>query len=185
MAPGQLLLLTGPPGCGKTTVAPLVADRHDPSACLNLDWFFDKVRVGRIDPWQPESHQQNRVILGAAAASVAALVAGGYDTIGDGILFPFMLDLFTAACAPMAISINYAVLRAPLPVVLQRAQARLDEPEHARALADPAVVGDLWTTFDQLDVEQRHVVDVGTRTPDAVAGEIDRRWAAGDFDLRS
>ena len=29
MPPAPLLLLTGSPGCGKTTVAPLVADRHE------------------------------------------------------------------------------------------------------------------------------------------------------------
>ena len=65
--PNPLLLLTGPPGCGKTTVAPLVADRHEPSVCLDLDWFFSKLRRGAIDPWRVEAHTQNRIVLQAAA----------------------------------------------------------------------------------------------------------------------
>ena len=60
MAHGTLLLLTGSPGCGKTTVAPLVADRHSPSACLDLDWFFAKLRRGAIGRGG-EAHTQNRV----------------------------------------------------------------------------------------------------------------------------
>jgi hypothetical protein len=103
MAPGTLLLLTGSPGCGKTTVAPLVADRHEPSACLDLDWFFATLQRGAIEPWRPESHTQNRVVLHAAAEAVAAFAAGGYFTVGEGILYPFMLDLFAAACEPKAV----------------------------------------------------------------------------------
>ena len=48
--PPRSLLLTGSPGCGKTTVAPLVADRHERSVCLDLDWFFAKLRSGAIEP---------------------------------------------------------------------------------------------------------------------------------------
>ncbi len=112
MPPGQLLLLTGSPGCGKTTIAPLVADRAPLSVCLDLDWFFGKLRSGALEPWRGEAHQQNRVVLSAAASAVATFTAGGYFTVADGILYPFMLDLFVDACKPLGIDLNYAVLRA-------------------------------------------------------------------------
>ncbi len=123
-APGQLLLLTGSPGCGKTTIAPLVADRAPLSVCLDLDWFFAKLRSGALEPWRGEAHQQNRVVLSAAASAVATFTAGGYFTVADGILYPFMLDLFVNACKPLGIELNYAVLGAPLSVVLSRVQSR-------------------------------------------------------------
>jgi len=107
MPPGQLLLLTGSPGCGKTTIAPLVADHAQLSVCLDLDWFFAKLRSGALEPWRDEAHQQNRVVLSAAASAVATFTAGGYFTVADGILYPFMLDLFEAACEPLAITLNY------------------------------------------------------------------------------
>ena len=182
-APARLLLLTGSPGCGKTTVAPLVADRHEPSACLDLDWFFAKVRRGSVEPWKPEAHDQNRTVLGAAAAAVAQFVRGGYFTVAEGILYPFMLDLFETACEPLAITLNYAVLRAPVAIVQERVQERRAEPPHAGALADAAVVDDLWAQFESHDVEERHRVDSGRHPPAEVAAEIDRRLEAGDFRL--
>jgi predicted kinase len=181
--PAPLLLLTGSPGCGKTTVAPLVADRHGLSVCLDLDWFFAKVRRGAIEPWREEAHTQNRLVLGAAAEAAAAFAAGGYFTVAEGILYPFMLDLFAAACAPRGVSMNYAVLRAPIGVVQQRVQDRKVEPSHAGALADAAVVGDLWAQFESYGVEERHRVDSGGLGLAEVAEEIDRRLEAGDFRL--
>jgi hypothetical protein len=183
VAPAHVLLLTGSPGCGKTTVAPLVADRHEPSACLDLDWFFAKVRRGRLEPWLAEAHAQNRVVLRAAAEAVAAFAEGGYFTVAEGILYPFMLDLFAEACAPHGIELHYAVLRAPVGVVHQRVQDRRSEPAHAGALADAAVVEDLWAEFERQGVAERHRVDSGARTPGAVAEEIDRRLGAGEFRL--
>ncbi len=181
--PGQLLLLTGSPGCGKTTVAPLVADRHDPSACFDLDWFFAKLRRGAIEPWRQDAHEQNRTVLAAAAAAVATMAHGGYFTVAEGILYPFMLDLFAVACEPLGVALDYVVLRAPVDVVQQRVQDRRREPPHADALDDAAVVDDLWSQFERQGVAERHRVDTGTRPPDAVAEEIDRRLAAGEFRL--
>jgi hypothetical protein len=178
-----VLLLTGSPGCGKTTVAPLVADRHEPSVCLDLDWFFAKVRRGFIEPWRGEAHAQNRVILSAAAEAVATFAEGAYFTVAEGILYPFMLDLFAEACAPHGISLNYAVLRAPIGVVQLRVQGRRSEPEHSGALADASVVDDLWAQFESHGVEERHRVDSGERTPAAIAAEIDSRLGAGEFRL--
>jgi broad-specificity NMP kinase len=183
MAPAPVLLLTGSPGCGKTTLAPLVADRHAPSVCLDLDWFFAKVRKGFIEPWRSEAHTQNRVVLRAAAEAVAAFAEGGYFTVAEGILYPFMLDLFAEACAPHGVSLDYAVLRAPIGVVQQRVRDRRTEPEHFGALADADVVDDLWALFESHGVEERHRVDSGERTPTAIAQEIDDRLASGDLRL--
>ena len=183
MPAGPVLLLTGSPGCGKTTVAPLVADRHEPSACLDLDWFFAKLRRGVIEPWRKEAHTQNRVVLRAAAEAVATFAEGGYFTVAEGILYPFMLDLFAQAYAPNDVTLNYAVLRAPIGVVQQRVQDRRVEPAHAGAMADATVVDDLWTQFERHGVEERHRVDSGAHPPAEVAEEIDRRLGAGEFRL--
>jgi broad-specificity NMP kinase len=176
-----LLLLTGSPGTGKTTVAPLVADRHRDSVCLDLDWFFSKLGRGAIDPWRVEAHAQNRAVLGAAAAACAAFAAEGYVTVGEGIIYPFMLDLFETAGAPHGVAVHYSVLRAPRAVVQQRIVDRRVEPQHADALADAAVVDDLWAQFEAQAVETRHRVEVGARGPDEVAEEIDRRFRSGEF----
>jgi hypothetical protein len=184
MPSGQLLLLTGSPGCGKTTVSPLVADHAPLSVCLDLDWFFAKVRSGALEPWREEAHRQNRVVLSAAASAVATFTAGGYFTVAEGILYPFMLDLFFNACEPLGIELNYAVLSAPLAVVLSRVQSRTIEPEHFGALADETVVKDLWNKFEEHDLEARHRVEVGDRSPEVIADEIYVRCLDGGLLLR-
>ena len=181
--PAPLLLLTGSPACGKTTVAPLVADRHELSVCLDIDWFFAKLRRGAMEPWREEAHAQNRVVLHAAAEAVAAFAAGRYFTVAEGILYPFILDLFAAACEQHAIVMHYAVLRAPIDLVQQRARDRTSEPEHVGALADADVIDDLWTQFESHGVEERHRIDVGTRAPAEVAEDIDRKLETGDLRL--
>jgi predicted kinase len=181
MPPGQLLLLTGSPGCGKSTISPLVADRASLSVCLDLDWFFAKLRSGALEPWRSEAHQQNRVVLSAAASAVATFTAGGYFTVADGILYPFMLDLFVDACKPLGIDLNYAVLRAPLPVVLSRVESRRAEPQHAGALADEAVVEDLWRMFEEDGLDAHHHIDAGDRPPDEIAEEIYRLCTNGQL----
>ena len=179
-----LLLLTGSPGCGKTTVAPLVADRHELSACLDLDWFFAKLRRGAIDPWREEAHTQNRVVLHAAAEAVAAFAGGGYFTVAEGILYPFMLDLFAAACAPYGVAAR-----------LRRA-ARADRagaaagagPQGRAAARRGAWPMRRWSTTcgrsSSATVSRSGTGSTsGTRGPAEVAEEIDRRLGAGDFRL--
>jgi predicted kinase len=179
-----LLLLTGSPGTGKTTVAPLVADRHEPSVCLDLDWFFAKLRRGAMEPWRSEAHAQNRTVLHAAAEACTTFAADGYVCVAEGILYPFMLDLFARAGADRGVVLHYAVLRAPIDVVQQRVVDRKIEPQHFGALADAVVVEDLWAQFERQGVEEHHLVDAGARGPDEVAEEIDGRLRAGEFRLK-
>jgi len=160
-----------------------VADHAPLSACLDLDWFFAKLHSGALDPWREEAHRQNRVVLSAAASAVATFTAGGYFTVADGILYPFMLDLFVSACEPLGIELNYAVLRAPLPVVLARVEARTAEHQH-RAPADAGVVQALWDGFEAHGLDERHRVESGERSPELIADEIYERCVQGSLCLR-
>jgi predicted kinase len=180
--PGHVLLLTGCPGSGKTTVAPMVAER---SVCLDLDWFFAKLCSGAIEPWLEESHQQNRIVLAAAAAALATFGAGGYFTVADGVMYPEMIDLFVDACQPLGLALHYTVFRAPLPVIIERVRSRRHEPQHADALADEQVIAELWHKFEAAGVEERHLIDVSADTPEQVAVEIYRRWLEGTLLLTS
>jgi dephospho-CoA kinase len=81
---GPVLVVTGPPGAGKTTVARLVADRAEKAACVECDWFFTTIVRGHIAPWLGAADAQNRTVLQACAAAVAALALGGCTVVVDG-----------------------------------------------------------------------------------------------------
>ncbi|MGH3576993.1 MAG: AAA family ATPase, partial [Mycobacterium sp.] len=73
-----ILIITGPPGAGKTTVARLVAEYFDRAACLETDWFWTIIVKGLIPPWEVEADSQNRTVLRSFAAAAASLAEGGY-----------------------------------------------------------------------------------------------------------
>ncbi|WP_410638059.1 hypothetical protein [Amycolatopsis sp. lyj-346] len=66
--PGSLLILTGPPGAGKSTGARMVAaGASRPSVHLDTDSFYVWIRTGLVPPYLPEAAWQNDVVLGGIA----------------------------------------------------------------------------------------------------------------------
>lgn len=78
---GHILLLSGHPGSGKSTIAEALAHLPGvPKVHFHSDDLWGYIKHGRIDPWLPQSHQQNRMIM-----QIAADVAGRYA----GLCRPF------------------------------------------------------------------------------------------------
>ncbi|HEY8809232.1 MAG TPA: ATP-binding protein [Solirubrobacterales bacterium] len=55
-----VLILTGPPGVGKTLAAGLLLAHIPRAVHLEADHFFRYIRSGYVEPWKPESDEQNR-----------------------------------------------------------------------------------------------------------------------------
>ena len=75
-----MIVLTGPPGAGKSTVARLLADALPFSVHLHSDDFWRYIRQGRIAPYLPAAHRQNQVVIDALTQAAFAYAAGGYHT---------------------------------------------------------------------------------------------------------
>ncbi len=88
-----MLIVTGPPGAGKSTIATSVARDSAKAACVEADWFWTTIVNGFIAPWLPEADTQNRTLLRSALLAAGALERGGYDTVIDGIVGPWMMDM--------------------------------------------------------------------------------------------
>ncbi|HEY0001024.1 MAG TPA: AAA family ATPase [Actinoplanes sp.] len=92
---GDVIILTGPPAAGKTTVAALLAaDAGSPTVHLTTDLFYRSIRTGFVLPFLPDAQRQNEVVI---EAIVATFARGGYDVVVDGIIGPWFLPPFRAA----------------------------------------------------------------------------------------
>src|SRR6266550_1312158 len=93
---GSLLVVTGPPGAGKSAVARILAGSND----------------------------QNTVVTNAAAAAAGQFTSGGYLTVYDGVVGPWFLATFAAGTG--LDRLDYVMLLPSVETCVQRVAARTD-----------------------------------------------------------
>ncbi len=173
-----VLILTGPPGVGKTTAAAILTAQVGPAVHLEADAFFRFISSGYLDPREPESREQNEAVMGIVAAAAASYADAGYFTVIDGIVIPrWFLAPLRDGLREAGLEVAYAVARAPLPVCLERLRQR------EGITADLEAMERMWEEFADLGEYEGHAVDVTGMTPDAAAAEIAGRLDAGRLTL--
>jgi predicted kinase len=173
---GRIVIVTGSPGAGKTTVSARLAAQSPRGVHLEGDAFYRLV-AHLIAPVLPESRDQNATIIRAIMRAAAAYCAGGYDVFVDGIFGPWFLPLVAHELAATVAEVEYIVLRLDPERAVHRAGTRAAYP------GDAAMVRQMNDAFARVGDYEGHVLDVGARAPHEVAAEIDRRRAARAFCL--
>jgi predicted kinase len=178
----SVVVVTGPPGAGKSTVARLVAARFDPAVCIESDWFWKTVVRGFVPPWEPEADPQNRVVVRAFASAAAVMAAGGYGVVVDGIVGPWNLDVVTEQLEALDVDCAYFVLRPAREVALARATARVGEAgtDGHPPLTDEGPILHMWDQFSDLGQYEDRVIDNTDLSADATADLIWREIHAQD-----
>ena len=125
MYKGRIIIITGSPGTGKTTIATIIAKESDfaRSVHLHTDDFYHYLSKGAIPPHLPESQEQNLVVIEAFLEADKRYVRSGYDVIVDGIVGPWFLTRWKEAIQE-GYEIHYIILRADKEETMKRAIER-------------------------------------------------------------
>ncbi len=147
----DLIVVSGPPGAGKTTVARALSRLFEFSALVPGDQFFAFIDQGYIAPWTSPAHLQNEVVTEAAGAAAGRLASGGYTVIYDGVIGPWFLETFRAATGVPFL--HYAILRPPERVCLERVRSRADH-----GFTDQQAARHMYQQFASADIDPRYVI---------------------------
>jgi AAA domain-containing protein len=170
----DLLIVTGPPGSGKSTVALLLAERFEPCVLVHGDVFFGFVVRGYIDPWLPGSHEQNVVVTEAAATATGRFPKGGYTTIFDGMVGPWFLETFLEHA--QLDSVQYAVLMPSLETCTARVMGR-----NGHGFRDEPATRRMYAAFADAEIAPRHLLRSDADDPASVALELFQRYESGSL----
>jgi cytidylate kinase len=161
---GVVVVVTGPPGAGKSATADRLADALHPSALVAGDDFFGFLRNGAVAPWLEEAHAQNTSVTQAAAAAAGRL-AQDRHVVYDGVVGPWFLETFRRAAG--VTHLHYALLLPPLEVCLERVRSR-----RGHGFTDLRAAEHMWEEMHRADVAARHVLRDHQRSPAQLAAAV-------------
>jgi cytidylate kinase len=165
-------IVSGSPGCGKTSVCRILAATQTLGVHIESDYFFGFL-PNKLDPSMPGSQSQNETVLRAYTVASEIYSSGGYSVYLDGVIGPWLLPLIT----PVLHRFDYVLLHASESVALARVRQRTTQGS-----ARPSVAMRMHRQFSAvIDSYGAHVVRTDHKSAEEVAREIDTYRGTGKF----
>ena len=155
--PGNILILTGSPGAGKSTPARSVVEASSgPAVHLHSDDFWHFIRKGAISPYRPEAHKQNEIVM-----AVLANAAEGYAKVAISSCGRNRRAMVHSSVSKPEQPLHYIVLRPALDAAIEHCRLRTGD-----TLTDPEPISALHKQFSMLGEFENHLIDAAGRSPD-------------------
>lgn len=159
----MILILTGPPAAGKSTIGPLIAQQLDHCAVIDVDWLRKMVIQPHIAPWRGEAGLA-QLRLGAQNACAVArnCIDAGFAVVILDVLTDETAQIYRTALADRGCQI--VLLLPSLETALERNR------ERGQFLTDAEVelLYDCQTALTNYDRQ----IDNTTGTVEALAAQL-------------
>jgi adenylate kinase family enzyme len=171
----QIIILSGPPGAGKTSVAEALCERFDRMVHVEVDDLRSAVKAGYRRPWETDRQAQEQRLLAIrnACAIARESIALRYAVVITDVLTAEAAPQYREALADVGADVHLVTLLPTLEVALQRDAARehsihgrvrVLHPELSRDTSSGAIPGAVLDTSG--DIDARATAD---RVQDAVS----------------
>ncbi len=133
----QVILVTGPAGAGKTSVARAICERFDRMLHIDVDTLRHWVVAGYRHPWADDRQAAEQRLLATRNASAIAResVTMRYAAVIDDVVTSEVAGQYRETLAGLAVPVHFVTLLPSLEVAVTRDAGRAASiPDRARAL---------------------------------------------------